>query len=365
MTLRRLLLPFLLLFLVFSFTPNNATAQSCSEYGTFAYEDYDGYCKCMSGYVFGKDYSGNNYCVSGDSICHDKFGYNSEYDSISGSCECSYGYVFGKDSIGRTQCVSPDSICTDQLGYNAKYNNVYDRCECRSGYVINGERCTDGDQVCRGKHGIWSSYDDFSNSCECDSGYTLDDLGQCVEKQNNVYFTLKELDTDEKRAIIRSDYDYKYYLISYNSGCYSSSFKRYLNQKIVINLGTDFDLDTWDKIVLQDDNETCDVTRKEYTDSDTTLEPEEELYEFVTEVTTPPPSPVMKTQPLSKPVQTSTIKTEVEITSNPPTSTSNKEEENNLPLEIAAVNSTSTKSQEIIQSSFWEKIYSWFKNIFK
>ena len=285
-----------LLFAGAFFTQEKAYAYGeCSEYGIWATYDYlSGGCKCMSGYVFGKDFLGQTTCVSGDSVCHDKYGYNSRYDSLSSSCECSYGYVFGKDSIGRTQCVSPDSICTDQLGYNARYNSLYDKCECRSGYVISGGRCTDGDTVCHAKHGLYSSYDDLSNSCECDSGYTFNDSNQCVEKQNNVYFTLKELDTDERKAIIKSDYDYRYYLISYNSGCCSSSFRRYLNHQIVVNLGTDFDLDTWDKIVLQDDNEVCDITRVERADSGTTLEPEEEeSFYFIPEPSvTVPPQPI-------------------------------------------------------------------------
>ena len=35
----------------------------------------------------------------------------------------------------------------------------------------------------------------------------------------------------------------------------------------VVNLGTDYDLDMWDKIVLQDDNETCDIVSREKVDS--------------------------------------------------------------------------------------------------
>ncbi|MDP1706316.1 MAG: SH3 domain-containing protein [bacterium] len=248
----------------------------CSEYGFMATYDYlSGGCKCMSGYVFGKDFLGQTTCVSGSSVCYDEYGYGSEYDSLSASCKCSYGYVFGKDSIGQTSCISEDQACKNQYGYNAK-SSYGGQCECSYGYVISGGQCTYGNTLCHSKHGLYSSYDDLSKSCECDSGYTFNDSNQCVEKQNNVYFTLKELDTDERRAIIKSDYDYRYYLISYNSGCYSSSFRRHLNHQIVVNLGTDFDLDTWDKIVLQDDNEVCDITQVERVDSNTTLEPEEE-----------------------------------------------------------------------------------------
>src|SRR3989338_6514951 len=328
-----------LLFAGAFFTQDKAYAYGeCSEYGIWATYDYlSGGCKCMSGYVFGKDFLGQTTCVSGDSVCHDKYGYNSRYDSLSSSCECSYGYVFGKDLIGRTQCISEDqscknqygfnarstfggkcecgygygfsenslgktecvrldSICEDKYGYNAEYDTLSDTCSCRSGYELtrvsygSGLEC----KSCSSKYGIHSSYSYIGKKCECDSGYTLNDSNQCVEKQNNVYFTLKELDTDERKAIIKSDYDYRYYLISYNSGCYSSSFRRYLNHQIVVNLGTDFDLDTWDKIVLQDDNEVCDITRVERADSGTTLEPEEEesFYFIPKPSVTVPPQPI-------------------------------------------------------------------------
>ena len=245
----------------------------CSQYGLMVmYEEYSNSCKCMAGYVMSSSLTGSPYCVSGDSVCTDKYGYHSRYDYSSGSCECSYGYILGKDSIGRTQCVSPDSICEDRLGFNSRYNSLTDKCECRSGYVINGSSCQDGNMVCHSKHGYNSSYTSYNNSCECDSGYTLDESDQCVKKQNNAYFYLKELDTSNRKAILKSEYDYKYYLITYSYGCYASSFERYLNGRIIVNLGTDFDLDAWDKIVLQDDSETCDITQRESADSDTTLE---------------------------------------------------------------------------------------------
>lgn len=244
----------------------------CDQYGSMAMYDGFGSCKCMSGYVFGKNFLGESYCVSGSSICYDKYGYGSEYDSFSGSCECSYGYIFGKDSIGRTQCVTKNKSCQNQYGYNSS-STYGDKCECNYGYAFDdNNKCEYGDTICSGKHGMYSSYNDSSNKCECDDGYTFDDSSQCMKKQNNVYFTVKELDTDNKKAIIKSDYDYIYYSITYNSGCYAFSFKRYLNHQIVVNLGTDLYLDTWDKIVLQDDDETCDITHKEKVDSSFSLE---------------------------------------------------------------------------------------------
>lgn len=248
----------------------------CSSYGAMSYYDsFSDSCKCMSGYVFGTGILGKPYCVSADLVCYDKLGAMSHYNSLSNSCECSYGYVIGSDSIGRNQCISRDTQCQNQLGYNSNYNILKDACTCRSGYVIDGGACRDGDMVCRNKHGLYSEYNSYSNKCECDSGYTFDDNDQCVKKQNNAYFYLKELDTDNRQALIKSQYDYAYYKISYGIGCLSSSFQRYLNKDIVVNLGTDYSLDTWDKIVLQDDNEVCNITNVNKVTSSTTLTTED------------------------------------------------------------------------------------------
>lgn len=200
------------------------------------------------------------------------------YESL-GYCKCMSGYAFATDIFGDKTCKSLDTICSDKLGFSARYNSLYDTCECGYGDVIDGGRCTDGDYVCHRKHGYNSSYDSLSERCECDSGYTFDDSYQCVEKQNNVYFTLLDIETDENLAIIRSDYDSTKYLIKYGYGCYDFSFRRYLRDQIVVNLGTDFYLDTWDKIVLQDDDEVCDITSEERTYYSTFDEMYEDLEE--------------------------------------------------------------------------------------
>ncbi|MBU2036753.1 hypothetical protein KJ866_00910, partial [Patescibacteria group bacterium] len=324
----------------------------CSQYGIMAmYDILSDSCKCMSGYVFGIDFLGQTTCISGDSACKNDYGYGARYDSLTGKCKCGYGYIFANDMFGKTKCISTTQYCNDKYGVYSRYSSLSDNCECFSGFALGrnsfGEiQCVSQDSICQSmygsnsrhnsladkcecksgyemtlkspsgleciscfsKYGLHSSYDYFSKKCECDSGYTLNNSNQCVEKQNNVYLTLKELDADERKAIIRSDYDYGYYLISYNSGCYSSSFKRYLNQQIVVNLGTDFNLDTWDKIVLQDDNETCDITRVERAYSGTTLKSEEENIVYYpsfapTPISTPTPAP----SPTPTPTPTPTI----------------------------------------------------------
>lgn len=359
----KLIILFLLLTSLISIAPTPSFAYGeCSDYGPMAMLDsLTDKCKCISGYVFSTGVTGTPYCTSADIVCHDKYGYSSRYDSLSESCKCSYGYIFGKDSIGRTKCVSPDSVCTDKLGYNAQYDSISDTCECRSGYVISGGSCTSGDSVCRTKHGLYSSYNDYENVCECDDGYTLDDTNQCVKKQNNVYFTLKELDTSNKEAIIRSEYDYRYYLITYSSGCYDSSFRRYLGHQIVVNLGTDYDLDTWDKIVLQDDNETCDIRSMERADSSTTLLEEEEdsYYSPTINYNYKPVSnpPVTKPQPII--IATKEPQKEVAVKKQQITASSSNSQSATATTTIKQA--TTTLTSPVKQRSFGEKIKSFFK----
>lgn len=274
--MKKILVTFLFFIIFFSINPTKASAYGeCSQYGFMSMYDGLGSCTCMSGYSFGKDLMGQTSCISDYQKCKDTYGYNATSD-YSGNCKCLYGYGFGKNTIGKTQCISLNSMCEDELGYNSSYDSLSDSCKCRYGYVIKSGRCVDAENLCTSEHGLNSSYNSISKQCSCDSGYTFDENGRCVEKQNNVYFTLKELDSDDKKAIIKSDHDYSYYSVEYNSGCYASSFERYLNHQIVVNLGTDFSLDTWDKIVLQDDDETCDITQRERVDSTFSFEIEDE-----------------------------------------------------------------------------------------
>ena len=223
----------------------------------------------------------------------DEYGFMATYDILADSCKCMSGYVFGKDFLGNTQCVSGDSVCSDKYGVMSRYNSLDKSCECTYGYILAEQygkvECVLGDQLCRSKHGSNSSYEDLSGSCKCDSGYTLNDDGQCVEKQNNVYFRLLDVDTDNKLAIVKSEYDSRKYLIEYAYGCYSNSIQRYLGYNLVVNLGTDFDVDRWDKIVLQDDNEICDIRSEErtYYDSFEEMRQDQESDEIVDFISLP------------------------------------------------------------------------------
>jgi hypothetical protein len=226
-------------------------------------------CVCKSGYLIE-----NNKCVLGSNVCTNKYGYGATYDYLSKSCECSYGYVWGTDVLGNASCITDNQACKNQYGSNAQ-STYGDKCECRSGYEFtqtgSGLSCVS----CTLKYGIDSKFNYLSKSCECNDGYTLKE-GQCVEKQNNVYFVLKELDNSNNNAIIYSDYENRYYKVSYGIGCSSYNFEDYVGENIVINLGTDFDLSIWDKIVLQDDNQTCSILGVNSVSSSFTLHENEE-----------------------------------------------------------------------------------------
>lgn len=267
---------FIIFLIIFIFKPLIADASlGCFDYGVGAYETLSGNCACRSGYTWGTDLLGEPYCITMYSYCQDKLGFNSSYNSLTGNCECWSGYLIGEDLFGEPKCISGNSWCQDKLGYHSSYSSLKDTCVCNSGYELS-QKITGGLTClsCFQKYGSHSSYDYILKQCECDDDYTLVD-GECVEKQNNVYFYLKELDTYDKQAIIKSNYDYHYYLINYGIGCYSSSFEYYLHNNIVVNLGTDFDVDIFDFIVLYDHDETCDILRVERVDSDFSIIEEE------------------------------------------------------------------------------------------
>lgn len=261
--------------------------QACQDqYGFNARANYSGGCECGYGYVFDTNYSGQKQCVSSDSMCRDEYGVMSRYDSLSGSCECSYGYSLGEDSIGRTQCISDTQACQNQLGYHA--TALGGQCKCSYGYVIDtnmfgDQQCTDGDQVCHSDHGYNSSYSSLSNKCECDDDYTFDADYQCVEKQHNVYFKLLDINPeDNKELLIKSDYDYSKYIIRVGIGCLSTSIGLYEGKNLVVNLGTDYEVDVFDNVVLQDHNQTCSIMSRERTYDDSFPEPEEDSYYYYT-----------------------------------------------------------------------------------
>ncbi len=262
----------------------NRSCVSCfNKYGIHSIYSYlSDSCECMSGYVWGTDFLGEPSCVSGDSACKDDYGYGAKYDSLTGKCKCSSGYIWGTDILGKTECISTNDYCEDKYGFNARYNNLSDKCECQYGYELTLKKIGSGLECvrCSTKYGINSSYNGLTKKCECDDGYTLGDDGKCIEKQHNVYFILKEVNTDERKAIIKSEYDFRYYLVTYSSYCYSPTIRRYLNNQIVVNLGTDYEVDIGDNIVLFDDDEICNINSVKKVSSSFTLEEKDEKISF-------------------------------------------------------------------------------------
>lgn len=363
---------------LFTQTTEAQYESACSEYGVMAYES-GGYCKCMSGYVMGEDFMGNSQCVSGDSLCDDKYGYGSDYDSLSGSCECSYGYVWGENIFGERQCITETQACTDQLGIHSR-STYGGNCECSYGYVIDGGQCKDGDMVCKSDHGIYSSYDSLSNKCECDDEYTFDDNYQCIEKQHNVYFKLLDINPeDDKELLIKSDYDYSKYKVRVGIGCLSTTIERYRGKNLVVNLGTDYSVDTFDTVVLQDDSQTCSVVYREKTYDDSFPEPEEEETYYYTPVNTyVAPSYTATPEPVQTPTsETSNFTYDTPLES---LTTSDETPENEATtsdqgdmIETPTTTTISAPDEQLTQQSepeeevkvgFFRKIINFFKGLF-
>lgn len=217
---------------------------ACSSYW-FAVIETNTWCTCLSWYGFSTDIFWKTTCVSMDTLCSNKYWYRSSYDSVEDSCKCWYWYIFWKSLLWDVQCVEWNTHCRKELWYNSSYNTS-------------------------------------KNSCLCDEWYTIKD-GKCVEKQNNVYSLLLELNTESREAKISFDtdgddrFDDDFYYIKY-SWCYSSDMKRYLWELLVVNLGTDLYLDAWDKLVLQNEWYDCDVTSRKKVSSEFTIYTCEEIF---------------------------------------------------------------------------------------
>lgn len=314
---------------------------ACSEYGVMAYES-GGYCKCMSGYIMGENMFGDSSCISEDQACKEAYGYNARAD-YGGGCKCGYGYVFDTNLSGDKRCVA-------------------------------------GDQVCHIDHGYHSSYDSLSNRCECDSGYTFGDNNKCVEKQNNVYFKLLDINPeDDKELLIKSDYDYSKYKVRVGIGCLSSTIERYRGKNLVVNLGTDYYVDTFDTVVLQDDSQTCSIVYREKTYDDSFPEPEEEKTYYYTPVNTyVAPSYTATPEPVQTPASEPT-----NFTYDTPLeslTTSDEAPENEAPssdqgdaIEMPSTTTISAPDEQLTQQSepeaevevsFFRKIINFFKGWF-
>jgi len=120
-----------------------------------------------------------------------------------------------------------------------------------------------------------------------------------------------------------------------------------LNNNIVINLGTDFNLDLFDRIVLQDDNEVCDVMDVDWVSSDFTLVEEEDYENYYVPIErNPTPSNIAQpvtTQPTEH-SQPNNVNQESEKSENPTSPI--LDSQISTSTEVAGQVSTSTVSTE-------------------
>ena len=114
-----------------SYSSPSYSTPSCPAHSSYSYLSKS--CKCDSGYIVS---AGGSGCISGDSYCRDKYGWNSSYDSLYNNCKCSYGYI-----LSGGKCISNDDYCEDLYGWNSGYNILYDNCECDYGYELKYGSC--------------------------------------------------------------------------------------------------------------------------------------------------------------------------------------------------------------------------------
>jgi hypothetical protein len=246
-----------------------------SNYGTYSQYDYtSNSCKCINGSLWGKSYSGGLYCIEGSTYCSLNYGAGSQYDLNSNSCKCAIGYIVQQDTFGNSSCVSGTTACWNKYGINSQFDYTSGRCICISGYIFSNDssgnsKCLDVNSVCQNKFGLNSKYNPETAKCECNSGYIFNSANQCVGN----YFKLIEIDTTNKKVIIKSDADGAYYAVEYGLGCYDSSFSQYLNKDVAVDFGIGIDLAIGDKIILQNDNETCEIKSGAKVESTFTLSP--------------------------------------------------------------------------------------------
>lgn len=262
----------ILLLVVFISFFGLVSASCYTDYGVYARDNYNWTCSCIQWYHFENKYWLWTQCVK-DPSCYELYGFWAK-DNYNWTCSCRDWYVWWTDFLWNKKCVDADQSCRDQYWYWAE-DAWWWYCKCSSSYtwstdILGNKECV----TCTIKYWIYAKYNFLTSSCECKDWYTLGDNGKCVEKQNNVYFFLKELDNNE--AIIYNNYNKLTYLISYWAWCIS--MRKYENKLIVINLWTDFTLDTRDTIVLPDDDQTCSITSKELVDDTYTLKSCTDIY---------------------------------------------------------------------------------------
>lgn len=253
--MKKLLLMIILFLIALSGINNlNAYWETCYwKYGFWATSDFNGNCYCKDWYHFEKQsITWNLKCVE-DPSCSDTYWMWSR-ENYNWKCECYTWYYFWKDMFWKTQCIKKPT-CSDTFGYWAKENYSW-KCECKYWYTWWDKNwkdyCVDWDNLCTDKYWYNTSFNDNTKSCECKDWYTLKDW-ECEEKHNSAYFFLVEYSDDTKETIVKSFTTQQTYLLKLRYTTWLYKAKKFVNKKIVINMGTDWDIDKYDKFILNDD----------------------------------------------------------------------------------------------------------------
>lgn len=237
--------------------------KSCSEiYWWNTTTNLNWTCSCMSWYSFSKDTFWKDTCVSNNTLCQDEFWYNS-IGNLDWTCSCKSWYWFkDKTYWWWKECVSLNTLCEDKFWYNSTYNWLADKCECSYWYDLklkswlnwNSYECTS----CFWIYWLDSEYNSINKSCWCKDGYIIKD-GKCELKSNSAYFFLSEYNDKDNTAIVISYYNKKKYLLELRFTSWLYKAEDFVWKSIVINMWTDFNIDKYDKFVLNNETKTTDI----------------------------------------------------------------------------------------------------------
>lgn len=272
------LIIFILLFILWISSVNS---YSCSEFWFMAKNNFDWTCSCMSWYHF-EEWIFWTTCVK-DKSCTDIYWYNAK-DNFDWTCSCRSWYYFA-DKLYWTwqECKSLDSACTDTYWYNSSYNILSDKCECSSWYSFfkNAYWWWLECKSCYSQYWLYSEYDSYTKSCWCKDWYILKEW-KCEEKNNSAYFFLSEYDDNDNKVLVISYVTKRKYLLELRYTNWLYKAENFIWESIVINMWTDFNIDKYDKFILNNEIKTTDIVVDvlyvEEVDDNYTLKSCEDIY---------------------------------------------------------------------------------------
>ena len=275
---------FLLINLLYIQNTNWLNHYWCSQYW-FALATIDWKCECMSWYRFWKDFMWETKCISSSTYCRDTYWWNSR-SNINDECVCNNWYHFETTTSllwKKVQCVKNKS-CSDIYWFWATENFSWN-CICRNWYIwwekYWKDYCIDWYSFCTEKYWYNISFNQINNSCECNYWYIIKDW-KCEKKHNSAYFFLSEYNDDKNQAIVISYTTKKVYLIELRYTIRLYKAEDFIWKSIVINMWTDFDIDRYDKFILNNQTKTTDIVVDiidvEEVDEDFTLKTCQEIF---------------------------------------------------------------------------------------